>query len=175
MVEIDYTVPNQFNSTKQQLESEDLPDYKRKSLENLVRSMEEAFDLPVVDILASKEDSKDTYGVVISFAPVSSDDQSTIDFFDDAYRWMEEFASNLADPVKQHRRILKPADSFGFDRMDVDNAYGSSGIFASFLTREESGHNLLLIINSDVDPHLPQFDEVILSLRVVPIRRLEME
>lgn len=166
-VELDYHVPPQFTSTRQLLDSETLSTDQRESLEQQLRTLEELYGGTVVDLLVSNDESEEKYGIAITFHPIEENSGTAMEFFDDAFEWMEEMVSHLPDAADQRRHILKPDAAYGFHRMDVENAYGAPGNFASFLTRELHGHHLRLIIISDIDTHAPQFDAVINGLRVV--------
>ncbi len=167
-LELDYAVPDGFVSVKAALAGGELPPEQVTALEGMFAHMERTLGSPLLDLLIPPNEPSDRFWTMaISFYPTTDDEPTADIWFDEAFTLMQQAASTLPDPVDIKRRRLQPENAYGFDRMDVENAYGRSGDYASFLTRKLHGHYLDVLIVSNFDPQTPLFDEVIKSFRVV--------
>ena len=168
-VELDYAVPDGFVSVKAALAGGELPPDQVTALESMFAHMERTLGSSLHDLLIPPNEPSDRFWTVaISFYPTRDDEPTADIWFDEAFTSMEQSASVLPEPVDIRRRRLQPEDAFGFDRMDIENAYGRSGDYASYLTRKLHGHYLDVLIVANFDPQTPMFDEVIASFRVIP-------
>ena len=162
-----YDVPPQFTSTKQQLASDQLAKEEREKLELRMQTLEEVLGAALEDLLVSKAESESFSAIAIGVEVTDPEGVSVRKYFDNAFEWMETMASHIPNAAEQTRQIHAPSGANGFHRMDVQNAYGTLGDFASFLLREESGYDLVVIIISSIDPYAVQFESVVNSIKLV--------
>lgn len=159
---ISYAVPDGLLSARRMILDEETEDSVKEQLRVQMAQSEET-----VDILVVPPDGGEKGGMTIILEPVEDGDASNAEYMDGVFSTLQRYAGHIDTPATQTRVHPVSDNSYGFYRMDVENAYGTEGTKGSFLTRKIGDRYLTVVIITDGDNHSDRYGEVLKSLKVV--------